>query len=72
MRTFCQCCRRQTADTEVGVGLPAVRSAACQPAAEHGIRERKRYCLAVAAAVYDYQFTNSEGCIFNKLVFLNW
>lgn len=23
-------------------------------------------------AVYDYQFTNSEGCVFNKLVFLNW
>jgi hypothetical protein len=22
--------------------------------------------------VYDYQFTNSEGCVFNKLVFLNW
>lgn len=23
-------------------------------------------------AVYDHQFTNSEGCIFNKLVFINW
>ena len=22
--------------------------------------------------MYDYQFTNSEGCVFNKLVFLNW
>ncbi|CAK0782710.1 hypothetical protein CVIRNUC_005905 [Coccomyxa viridis] len=22
--------------------------------------------------VYDYQFTNSEGCIFNKLVFYSW
>lgn len=22
--------------------------------------------------VYDYQFVNSDGCIFNKLIFLNW
>ena len=24
------------------------------------------------SAVYDYQFVNSDGCVFNKLVFLNW
>ncbi|KAK9828575.1 hypothetical protein WJX72_000830 [[Myrmecia] bisecta] len=23
-------------------------------------------------AVFDYQFTNSEGCLFNKIVFINW
>jgi hypothetical protein len=26
----------------------------------------------VRAAVYDYQLTNSEGCVFNKLVFYSW
>ena len=24
------------------------------------------------ATVYDYQLTNSEGCVFNKLVFYSW
>lgn len=24
------------------------------------------------AAVYDYQFINSDGCVFNKLIFVNW
>ena len=29
-------------------------------------------CPSPKCTVYDYQFTNSEGCIFKKLVFLNW
>lgn len=24
------------------------------------------------AAVYDHQFTNSDNCVFNKLVFISW
>jgi len=28
--------------------------------------------VSVCHAVYDYQFVNSDGCIFNKLIFLNW
>lgn len=28
--------------------------------------------VCVCHAVYDYQFVNSDGCIFNKLIFLNW
>ena len=28
--------------------------------------------LVCLSAVYDYQFVNSDGCVFNKLVFLNW
>ena len=23
-------------------------------------------------AVYDYQFTNSDNCVFNKIVFISW
>lgn len=28
--------------------------------------------LILFAAVYDFQYTNSDNCIFNKLVFLSW
>lgn len=30
------------------------------------------YACFCSVAVYDYQFTNSEGCLFNKLVFFSW
>lgn len=28
--------------------------------------------LVVLSTVFDHQFTNSDGCVFNKLVFINW
>lgn len=30
------------------------------------------YLMGFLPAVYDYQFSNSEGIIFNKLVFISW
>lgn len=69
MKSSCQCCRHQTVAMEVPLCLSAHADVHAPAWAWH---MPSLADVPSAFTVVDYQFTNSEGCIFNKLVFLNW